>query len=320
MILAMNIRVIFKKNDRRGEISTSKVNSAEIENSYKLLTDRAKIVLPRNVRFFDKNKVGEVFRRGDEVEIELGYNGNLVSEFKGYVTQVSASIPIVIKCEDEMWKLKQLPVNVSLRSTTLPRLMEQIATGYKVNALEVELGKVRFSNTTLAKVLDTLKKEFGLFGYFQNGTLVVGKIFSDNNEEAVTYHLEKNVVSNRLNYRRAEDIRAKVKAVSVLADGSKKETEVGDEDGTIHQLSYYGISSEEELGKLARNDLDKIKEDGYEGSITVFGIPYVQHGMKANIISDRYPDRNGLYYVESVKVIFNDDPSFRRKVQISKKV
>ena len=172
MILVMNIEVVFPANDRRGEIRTAKVNKAEIESSYKLLTDRAKIVLPRNVSYFDKHKIPEVFKRGDSIEIFIGYNGELKSEFKGYITQVSANIPITIKCEDEMWKAKQLPVNISLRSTTLPKLLEKIAIGYEVDALEVELGKVRFSNITLAQVLDKLKSEFGLFSYFQNGKLV----------------------------------------------------------------------------------------------------------------------------------------------------
>lgn len=317
--LALNAEIIFPATQHRGEIRTAKVSAVEVESSHKLLTDRAKITLPRNVRFFDKNKAGEVFRRGDPVEVKLGYNGRLWTEFRGYITSASADMPVVLKCEDEMWKLKQLRVSVSMRDTTLPDLMARIAPGYKVDALEVELGKVRFANTTLAAVLDELKTSFGLYSYFQNGKLVVGKMYSDNSEAPARVHLEHDVVDNRLKYRRADDIRAKVKAVSTLKNGDKVEVEVGDEDGTPHQLSYYGITSKEELRKLAELDLEKMKVDGYEGDLVLFGSPYLQHGMKVDLQSGIYPDRAGRYYIASTKVTYNTaTPEYRRRATIGK--
>ena len=89
---------------RRQAIVIRKPNSVQIESGWKFLTDRATIVLPRKVKDFDRHDIREVFRKGDPVVIRLGYDDVLHNEFSGFVSQVAADIPILIKCEDEMSK------------------------------------------------------------------------------------------------------------------------------------------------------------------------------------------------------------------------
>jgi extradiol dioxygenase family protein len=151
--------------------------------------------------------------------------------------------------------------------------------------------------------------------------LVCGKIYADDSDsETVELHLEKNVVNNDLNYKDKEDVLIRINAVSTLKNGDKIEVTVGDETGEERQLSYYGIEIEAELTKLANEDLKKYKVDGFTGSVKAFGIPFFKHGMKVNLESDLYPDRNGLYYVEETIVDFNDTPNYRRKGQLGDKV
>lgn len=323
----MNCKITFLKTPNRKELVLKYINKVSIESSWKRLTDTAEITLPRKAIFFEEGKttvnfteIKNYFRKGDPVLIELGYNGKYVREFQGYVTHVSADIPIRIKCEDEMYQLKKLPVNISLKKANLGELLKKIIPGYEIDALEVDLGSLRFSKTTVAKVLEFLKDEFSLYSYMDGRKLVVGKIYADDSDLIpVPLHLERNVVNNDLNYKNKEDVLIRINAVSTLSNGAKIEVTVGDKAGEERQLIYYGIELKAELTKLANEDLKKYKVDGFSGSIKTFGIPYLKHGMKVILTSDLYPDRDGIYYVEETIVDFNDTPEYRRKIQLGEK-
>ncbi|MBU2923059.1 hypothetical protein KO504_17045 [Winogradskyella psychrotolerans] len=321
MTLAMNALITFEAYKGSKELVIKIVNSIEVESSFKLLTDKATIRLPRNIKIQGQNvydNVKTIFRRGRPVKIEFGYNQEYITEFEGYVTQVSANIPIEIHCEDEMWNLKQLPVNVSYRSVQLKTLLNEIAPGYDVDALEgVTLGGVRFSKTNVAEVLNELRKEpYKLFSYMKGKQLVCGKYYADDTEtETLKFHLERNAVSNDLNYRSAEDILLRLKGISVLSNGSKIEAIIGDEGGDDFQLTYYNIELKAELERLMQKDYELRKRGGFDGSFTSFGIPSVRHGLKVALESSLYPERSGIYYVEAVKKRF-ENASIRQEITL----
>jgi hypothetical protein len=324
MTLAMNCRIVFAKNDRRAEIILTQVTEIIIESSWKLLTDTAEIVIPRKVRFFDKNSLKDTFRRGDLVTIAFGYNGKNTHEFMGYITEVSTDIPIKIKLQDEMWKLKQMAVNFSSPKISLQNLLKAIAPTYKIDALEgVEIGSVRFPKTTVAAVLEKLQGEpWKLNTYFKtiNGkpVLVCGKYYSDDSlAKKVGFHLEQNCVSSSLNYKKKEDVRVIIKGVSTFPNGTKIEFEHGDKDGNQLQLTYYKVSKTE-LEAAILKDYNNYKQDRFDGSFTSFGIPSVQHGQKAVLSSSLYEDRKGTYYIEGVTKTFNRG-GIRQEIKLDKK-
>ena len=88
MTFTMNAEIRFLKNDRRESFSIFQISSCEIELSWKNICGKADIILPRNIKDFDRQKVKDVFQRGDKVEIYLGYDGDLKLEFSGYIDQV----------------------------------------------------------------------------------------------------------------------------------------------------------------------------------------------------------------------------------------
>jgi hypothetical protein len=327
MVVAMVCKITFLATENRPELILRNVNSVHIESGWKRLTDTAEITLPRKAIYLEQGKtsvnfyeVKQYFKRGDAVKIELGYNTSYVTEFEGYITHVSADIPIKIKLEDEMYQLKKLPVNISLPNTSLENLLKKIIPGYEIDALEVELGALKFAKTTATKVLEYLKDEYSLFSYMDGKKLIVGKVYADDSDLApVDLHLEKNVVNNALNYKNKEDVLIRINAVSTLSNGNKLEVTVGDKTGAERQLSYYGIEIKAELTKLANEDFKKYKVDGFTGGLTAFGIPFFKHGMKVNLDSDIYPDRKGVYYLEETIVDFSEG-GFRRKGQLGEKV
>lgn len=324
MTVALSCKIVFEANERRAGIVLTQVAEIVVESSWKMLTDTAEIVLPRKVSYFDKNNVRDVFRRGDFVRIAFGYDGNNVEEFRGYITEVSADIPIRIKLQDEMWKLKQVPVNFASPNISLKELLSSIAPGYKIDALEgIQIGSVRFPKTTVAAVLEKLQQEpWKLHTYFKtiNGSavLVCGKYYADDSmAEKVAFHLERNCVSNALNYVRKDDIQILIKGVSTLSNGTKIEVEFGDKEGQTRQLTHYN-KTKNELELLVKLDYEKSKQDRFDGSFAAFGIPSVRHGQKAVLSSSLYGDRDGVYYIEGVGKTFSRE-GIRQVIKLDQK-
>lgn len=322
MTLTMTCKIVFHKNDRRDNIILNRVTEIEYESSWKEMTDRGSLTLPRNVRYFDKYNVREVFRKGDQVTVYFGYDGNNEKEFEGYISEVSADIPIVIKFEDEMFNVRKIPVNYAAANTGLKELLQKIIPGYEIDALEgVQLGAVRLSKTGVGAVLEKLQSDWGLYTYMRGKTLVCGKYYADESQyKPVKFNLERNCVSTALNYKKKEDVSLKIKVVSTLSNGKKIEVDnIGDKDGNERQLTFYNIEIKAELERLGKLEYEKYKVDRFEGSFTAFGIPTVRHGLKVAIASNLYDDRVGNYYIE--KVVKKFSPSgIRQDITLGDKV
>lgn len=319
MTVATVSKIVFPAREGRDEIVIRKCNSVNTEEGWEFLTDTATIVLPRSVKDFDKLKVKSIFKKGDPVQVYLGYDENLFLEFEGFINMVSADIPIEIKCDDTMYLLKNHPVNISMKSTRLIDLIKKIVpVGIEVDVADMNIGTKRFPNTTAAKILEELQ-ENNIYSYFKGKTLVVGKIYTDDTAIPVELNFNKNVVDHNLQYKNAEDVLIKIKGISTLTNGRKLTAEWGDEGGTMQQLSYYNITVKAELEKLIKADYEKFKVEGFEGDIEIFGIPRVKHGMKVRIVSYQYPDRNGVYFVKKVERKYTDGPIYHQILYLDKK-
>ena len=319
MTVAMCSKIVFGETDTHEEIVIRKGNAVRIESSWEMLTSTATIILPRNVKDFDKLNVKTIFKKGDPVTIYLGYDEVLIEEFSGFISEVSADIPVKIKCDDWMYLLKKHPVNVSMRSTSVPELIKMIVPpGIEVDVADINIGTKRWPNTTAAKILEELQ-EAHIYSYFKGKKLIVGKIYTDDDEEPVVLNFAQNVVDNNLQYKNKEDVIVKIFATSTLPKGRKLKVEYGDDFGQEQHLSYYNITVEAELLKLAKADYEKYKVEGFDGDVTIFGVPSVRHGMKAQVISDQYPDRKGLYFIKKVVKDYDDSPKYHQKIDLDKK-
>ena len=132
MSYKMCAEIRFPSHRGRDEIKLSLISSVRIECSWKLLTDTAEIILPKNIRILSGKKFDEIFCAGDPVIISLGYNSELHTEFTGYLKKVSVGIPVILYCEDEMYNLKRTTVNVSLKNAKLEDLLKKIAPGFQL--------------------------------------------------------------------------------------------------------------------------------------------------------------------------------------------
>ena len=319
--LIMNAKVVFKATESHPEFYIRRISEVEIETSWKMICSTAQVVLPRNIKDFNQNKVKDWFKRGDKVEIYLcyGLDEDLILEFSGYITQVSADYPITIKLEDEMWRLKQIPVNFSSKNEKLKSFVQKYVTDYPILIdAEVPLGAVNIKNKTLGEVFKKFQEDLSLYAFIRNGKLVVAKPYSDVTDKVPVFDLERNCVSNDLNYLSKEERTVKVVAESVqnFAKTKKKlKFELGDPDPKTTINKTLSVTTLNDLQAEVKRIYDLYKKEGFDGSFTTFGTPSVQHGQKVKITSSLYNDREGVYYIDSIKKKFSRD-GYRQEIEL----
>lgn len=276
-------------------------SECKIESSWKSLTDTADIVLPRKVQDFEEFKISEWFKEGDPVEIWLGYDGKLYLEFSGYIKKIAIGIPLVISCENEMYKLKRTSLSVSMKSATLKQLLKHIAPGYEVVCDDVQLGAVRFSKMAASEIMEELQKQ-GIYCWFE-GKEINAFGTSKSEVDPVEILLER-TASESLKQREIE--KTLVIMSLIRKKGKKLRVEAGDKQaGKRITREISGIDmSEAEMKREAQRLYEMSQRPGLDGDITLFGVPRVQHGMKVNLKSILYPDKNGTYYIDAVTKTF----------------
>ena len=315
----MNAKIVFPDNERRKGFTIRRISSVEIESSWKTICDTAVLVLPRNVAFIDRYKIKEMFRRGDKVEIHLcyGMDEDLKLEFSGYIEKVSADYPITITLEDDMWKLKQIPLSFSAKDIKLSDFIKKFIKDYPLDIdSDISLGAVRFSKVTFGEVLKKLQDDYSIYSFIRNGKLTIAKPYSDVSETIPAFDLERNCVSNDLNYLSKDERLVKIigqsmqklaKAVKNKEKDKKLKFEFGDADATSTINWTFSVNNLKDLEREVKRMYEDWKKEGWDGSFTTFGYPFLQHGQKVKLTSTLYEDRTGIYYVDGLKKTFNRD-------------
>lgn len=246
-------------------------------------------------------EVAQSIKVGDPVDIQLGYDGRLVREFRGYVKLLNLQTPLEIICEDEFYQSRRS--NVTLQGkNSLAGILDKC--GLKpAYCATLTIDNFAADNKPVSWVLGKLKTDYGLSIFFDmDGNLYAGepyKIVS----EAVRYRLRWNVIKDDdLKFHRADDVRLKIKAVCIYKDGTKIEAKIGPDDGIEKTLYFYDVADQNELAALAAAELKRYSYDGYSGKITTFLQPFAVPSMVAGIEDPAYGERDGSYYIESTEI------------------
>lgn len=298
------------------------VNEVEIVSSWENLTDTARIVIPNNVR--PQNQAGEItfdvtagdqsiWKRGNPVEINLGYDDNNANVFSGVITKISPKKPLEFLCEDKMFILKQTTIDkFSQSKVTLKSLITAIMpTTIRFETEDITLGKFIISKASVAEILDYLRKKFGIFSYFlPNGNLYVGFAYRTASIDEIStgqiteFEFQKNIIDDsQLEYTRSDDVNLKVTAINILPNNTRKSITVGDSLGENRVLHFYDVT-DKELNTLANEALQKLKYEGFIGSFLTFLQPTIRQGNAVKMIDTTIPDRNGVYLVRRVVTRF----------------
>lgn len=321
LYLNLNSRLTISDPESSQSIVFGHISSAEIKQSVKVLGDTATITIPRRYGDLKDKEVLQYIKPGYAVKLELGYNGELHTEFEGYVREVSSGYPLKIYADDEFYKLRKNSFNKSWKSITLKALLSEIAPGYKIECPDVNLGTWQADNASTFVILQKLQEQYGFYSYLKADTLYCQFAFDVRGVgNSHTYNFSKNVKKSDLKFKRKEDFKIRIRAISNLATGKKIQLEVGnmEKDASVRTLDFRN-KTETELRELALKELDRLVFDGFEGSITGFGSPRITAGDSLNIVSPKEPERDGSYLVEGVTIRYGN-AYFERVCELSYKL
>jgi hypothetical protein len=220
----------------------------EANDSWRDFTNECKITLPKHFGYTDTtgnivlhpenstvNLGGflqntPLFLKGDEVTVITGYKYKLGNQyytdtaiiFEGFITKVSSKKPFVLECEDNMFKLKQLPAPNKLflgTQYTLETMLQELVTplGFIVNqTAQTNIGDFGTLNETVMDVVARLRKDYHFEAYFIGNQLYCGAFVvylnPGNNYQFV---FQNNIIDDELEYSRKDDIVLSALAYSV---------------------------------------------------------------------------------------------------------
>lgn len=218
----------------------------EIEKNVENLADTAVITLPEaefNTPLQVKDKIG----RGDEVEIKLGYNGDLKTEFVGFIQDITTDGSLKIRCEDALFLFRKEVKDIQLKPTSVKKiaeyLVQQIGGGYTVVCdFDIAYEKFVIHQATAYDVLKKLQEETKANIYFKTESkeLHIHAPFTEKGG-TVLYSLQENVEKSSLEYKKDIDRKFEVTVESVQKDGSIKTEKAGSTGGdsvTIRTRAY----------------------------------------------------------------------------------
>jgi hypothetical protein len=329
--LTSNITIL----DPAGNLIVEKlpVIECKIKKSRLSLTDTATITLPRNIKLSKDAKlvnINDIIKRDSKVTIQLGYDGNLVTRFTGFVSKVSAEIPFTINCQDTMFPLKQNNFTHTWeKGVTIRDIVTYIYPG-PIFVADLAIGGYVAKNQSTAQILDDLKK-FGLQCYFALDAKGVNTLYVDfpgvlhDNSKQVNYDFSKNIIDNKLEYKLATDFKIQIKGTStndkgevITINAPDDVTDTGD-TGEVLSLDYYNMDKDH-LQKIVTSEINALSYDGLRGSFTTWGLPVIEPGDTAVLKDPKYPEEHkGSYLTESVEITFGvngyrQEPEMERKL------
>ncbi len=302
---------VLQSNIIIGNYQFDAVHEVEITKSVDELSDTAVIKIPSRFKVRGNGnqylRADEAIKVGDKVSIYLGYEDKYFGlEFKGYVKKIKPTIPVEIECEDAIWLLRRKNISKSWNEkTTLKAVLEEVVknTGLQLadNIVPIDLDKYVIKNANGAQVLQAIKDNFGLSVFItDDNKLHCGLKQITNLTQKAVYDLNYNVIKNNLEYKRKEERRVKVRYTYMGADNVKKEVEEGDADGELRTFHTTVIKDEKTLRELAKNEVERLKYDGLDGSLESFLIPFATRGMMAVIRDKEHKQHAGNYFIKKV--------------------
>ena len=167
-------------------------------------------------------------------------------------------------------------VKKSYKNVDIHTLLKEQGLPYDIKVLgEQNIGQYRVNFENVAELLAHLKENnIRTFFRLEDGkpVLYCGVLFDHGNEMRQVFATGVNIISDSsLDEQKAEDVKIKLKVVSLQPDNKKKiKVEIGDPDGEKRTLHCYG-KTEAEAKAWGEQELERLKRDGLTGSFQTFG-------------------------------------------------
>ncbi len=329
-----------------GNFRFSGVNEVVIKRSIHSIVETATIKIPSIATIITKGKkvreritTADQFKEGDKVTIKLGYNGDLKTEFQGFVNKRKMGLPFEIECEGASWLLRKNKPEMKVQPKTIKDLIatavSNVTGGHKIDIecdVDIDLSNISLNSPTGFEIVNYISKctDNNVICFFiGHNKLWCGLLYSNlasgkklPDTETVTYKVRYNTLPlDRLVPHSTEGKTGSVEYSRRLTNGSKithVSTGVSENEGR-HVMLLNHIKDVTGLKLLADEWVCKNGYKGYEGSLTGFLQPYARPGHCAVVNNAHTPGLNGTYFIESTEVTFGTEGA-RRKVELGPKV
>lgn len=303
----MDWDIRFDNDGKRYRLAT--LSECEIITSVDNLVDTATIDLPAAV-FSQVLNIQDKLGRGTGVTIKLGYDGNLRTEFEGFINDITTNDSTLrIHCEDALFLFRKGVKDVELKPTNMKAiaqlLVDQVDSSFKVSCdYDISYEKFTIHQATAYDVLKKLQEESKANIYFdtEKKVLHIHPPYVEKTGE-VKYSLHVNVEKTSLEYKRAIDKKVEVTVESTDVKGKKTSVTKGVTGGDKLTMRV-GPMSKDQMEKIAEAALKRNNFDGYTGTFDTWLVPFVKPGYTAHIEDLDYPEKKGGYYVIAVTTKF----------------
>lgn len=280
----------------------------EIEKNVENLADVAVITLPETV-LNQALKVKDKIGRGSEVSIKAGYNGDLKTEFIGFVRDITTDGSLKIQCEDALFLFRKGIKDKMLKPTSVKKIAEyvcsEIGEGYKV-VVEGDLAYEKFviHQANGYDVLMKLQEETHYNIYFdtEKKELHIHPPFIEKKDNGyVIYCMQKNIEKSSLEYKKAIDRKFELTIEKTKKDGAVVTEKIGQSGGETKTLKVGSLDAKS-VKMRAEAEFKEFASDRYEGEFDTWLIPYCEPTYSAKIVDFDYPEQSAIYYVKATKV------------------
>lgn len=323
-----------------GRFINVKPHEVRISKSIYEYVDKAVIRLPITARLVRAGQIitqsaetAKQFSEGEKVTISLGYNNTLTPEFVGFVSRINFTSPLEIECEGYSYQLRTRTYKRTFVRAQLLDILKYLVAGTDIvldekNIPSFIIDKLVLQDHSGTEVLEAIEKltHQTVRAYFQGNVLYMGLILLNvqSNTTAkpdVGYRIGWNVINaGTLKLRQAKNQLVTVKFLGVAKTGDITQAEEGyilspqkktvrtvgtsGTEGETKVVKTHAVNDQSALARMAKEMHSSLSYNGYEGKITAYLVPYCKPSDRALIIDEKYPERGGIYLVESTEVSY----------------
>lgn len=300
-------------------ITFTSAKSVRVKKSVLTPVITALLEVPTSARLIKDGKIqtesvqtAKTFNAGDKIEIKAGYDGQLVTEFTGFIKRINFTTPCQIECEGYSYKLRRTDLfNARYQNAKVKSLLTTILkdTGISLHpdSQDITVTNLHLSGKNALEAIVGVMSATGCVAFFPTPTeLYVGLKYGALANETVNYKMGVNVIkSPDLKYRTAEDQKAYYNITYQDSKGKVKHTSFGTKGGETFNYNFGAISDVAAAKALAQVKSSSHIYEGYEGKMTTFLQPYCAPSYTAHIMDDNYNQREGDFIVTGTELIVN---------------
>jgi len=126
----------------------------------------------------------------------------------------------------------------------------------------------------------------------------------------VYYSMQHNIEESNLEYVDTTDKKVKIKITTSKKNGTVETVEYGNTGGEEFEYKINRISTKE-MKARAKQEFEKQMKPGYTGDFKGWLIPYCEPNYSIGIDDEDFPEKSGIYNVDSVNIEFSESGGVR---------